>query len=298
MLTARCGGLSIIEVATVLRGAQPFNTGNVNATYVGQILLQDGAIRQAIIKDLDARELANELMAAAIALTVGLPMPTPYVAASPVGSLPSNKGPIIQGRQLTFATVDANTPSLRQLVLYRGIPNFPALISELLNWPGIGLLYAFDSFVANIDRNLGNVLFGGASRVLAIDHGHCFTGPQWAPADLQPDTIFVSKLKDWLTPQIPLPARPGKAAAAAVMTARLDNQNLEELGHQSGVGEILGPADFQALIRFLEARKIHVPRIAADRHQLHRVKQLIHKELPPFSPNPIGAVIECFVSCE
>lgn len=257
-------GFAIIELATVLRGAQPFNAGNVNSTYTGQVLLQSGVIRQAIIKDLDARELANELMAAAIALTIGLPVPTPYVAATSPGSLPSNKGPVIQGQQLTFASVDANTPSLKQVLLYRGLHNFPALIQELLNWPHVGLLYSFDSFVANVDRNLGNLLFGGANRVWAIDHGQCFSGPNWSPADLHPDKIFADKLKGWLTPEIPLASRPAKAAAAGVMTARLDNQDLQELGRLSGVAEILAPADFQALIAFLEARKIHVPRIAAD----------------------------------
>jgi len=257
-------GAVIIEFATVLRGAQPFNAGNVNATYDGQVLLEDGSIRQAIIKDLEPRELANELMAAAVALTVGLATPTPYVAAVDPGALQTTKGPIVNGKQMTFATVNVQTPSLRQIVIANGSSAIPALCQELMGWDDVGLLYGFDSFVANIDRNLGNLLFGGGDRVWAIDHGHCFSGPAWKATDLQSDKIFVDKLKLWLTPHMSEVLRRARAQNASDIVRQLNEENIEELGKRVGVDDLLDQADFDALIGFLEGRKTHVPRIAAD----------------------------------
>jgi hypothetical protein len=70
---------SFVRLATVLAGAQPFNEGNVNDTYRGQILEEEGNTRVAIIKDLDERQLVNELMASALAKAAGLPVPQPYL---------------------------------------------------------------------------------------------------------------------------------------------------------------------------------------------------------------------------
>ena len=56
-----------IQLATVLPGAKAFREGNVSETFRGQILLADGSVRSAVIKDLDQKELSNELLAAVLA---------------------------------------------------------------------------------------------------------------------------------------------------------------------------------------------------------------------------------------
>jgi hypothetical protein len=56
-----------IQLATVLPRAEPFKEGNVNETFRGQVLLGDRKVRGAILKDLDPRQLANELLVSALA---------------------------------------------------------------------------------------------------------------------------------------------------------------------------------------------------------------------------------------
>ncbi len=52
-----------VEFANVLAGAEGFNEGNLNETYRGQILRPGGVISNAILKDIESKELANELIA-------------------------------------------------------------------------------------------------------------------------------------------------------------------------------------------------------------------------------------------
>lgn len=46
----------------------------------------------------------------------------------------------------------------------------------------LGAICAFDYVFANIDRNIGNILFG--SSLIAIDHGRIFGSNHWAPKEL------------------------------------------------------------------------------------------------------------------
>jgi len=72
--------MSEIQFATVLPGAKAFKEGNVNDTYRGQILLADGTVKSAVIKDLDQKQLANELLASVLAHAAALPTPDAYLA--------------------------------------------------------------------------------------------------------------------------------------------------------------------------------------------------------------------------
>lgn len=102
---------AFVGLATVLAGARPFKEGNVNDTFRGQVLTHDGDTRAAIIKDLDARQLANELMGAALANAAGLPVPQAYLAMADPARLAASKGPeMAGGSRLLFASTDADTP--------------------------------------------------------------------------------------------------------------------------------------------------------------------------------------------
>jgi hypothetical protein len=254
-----------IGLATVLKGAVAFKVGNVSDTYVGPILLSNGQIQQAIIKDLPTRELANELMAATLSSAVGLPIPSPYIVAAASADLAASKGPALEdGRQLLFATVDAQTPSLRQILLASDPTVYQRLIERLLQWSHVGLLYGFDSLTANVDRHPGNLLFGGAEKVWLIDHGHCFTGPTWQPRDLDASSLYADKLKQWLTPYMDEGVRQTRASEAQNVVSLLGNKSIEELAQLNRVSTFLSEQDFAALVQFLNERKQHVPRLAAN----------------------------------
>ena len=250
-----------VKRATILAGAVPFKAANVNDTYRGQVLLEDQSISSAIIKDLDQRQLANELFAAALADALNLPVPKAYLAAAQPQTLPAKKGPTLpNGTRLVFASTYTHVPAVAQLYLGSGAA---AVREKLAEWEKIGALYAFDSWIANIDRHEGNLLFDGDNHVWLIDHGHCFSGPQWQAANLLAAHDYNNRLKDWLTPVISTPRRAALAADAAKYETPIGALNPSAVGDTNGVKDFLLEGDFNALISFLDKRSSQVPRLAA-----------------------------------
>jgi hypothetical protein len=255
---------SFVRFATVMRGAQPFKEGNVNDTFRGQVLVDGGIIRSAIIKDLDPKELANELMVAALAKAIDMPIPDAYLAAAAQDVLNARKGPELpDGSRLVFASADAQTPPVAQL--YLGAPPVVALrvLQRLAEWSGIGRLYGFDAWVANVDRHHRNLLFSGDKKVWLIDHGYCFSGPKWKAADLVPEKAYRHRLGEWLTPVMIDSRRAAVAGVAAITCDQVADLDLRLIGDLNHVSGILDSNDFAALVEFLRGRSSHVPRLAA-----------------------------------
>ena len=255
---------SFVQLATVLQGAIPLAEKGINDSFRGQLVLRDETIRPAIIKDLNPKELANELMVAALANAIGLPVPKAHLAIAPSGTISAKKGPAMaNGAKLVFGSADAQTPPVAQL--YHG--QAPAAIARirqrLANWKTIGRLYGFDSWVANTDRHERNLLFSGDKEVWLIDHGHCFTGPDWSPAELDPEGDFANKLKSWLTPVMSDDRRTVVAAEAADVSTSAMQLDLKKIGELNYLLRVLKGGDFNALVSFLTQRCAHVPRLSA-----------------------------------
>ncbi|NGO49757.1 HipA family kinase [Allomesorhizobium camelthorni] len=253
-----------LVLGTVLHGASPFKLGNVNDTFRGQVLCADGEARQAIIKDLSARQLANEVMAAAIGLASKLPIPMPIIARVEPGILAVSRCPLADGSgHLVFASADTHAENVQQI--YCGDPGKVPLIREkLAAWNDAAGMYGFDTWIANTDRHEGNLLFSGRSEIWLIDHGHSFTGPGWEPAHFQPDAQYNNRLSHWLTPTISDDRRREIAGPAGALPARLNGVELARLGELNYVAHILARGDFEALVAFLNARVQHVPRLASE----------------------------------
>lgn len=81
----------------------------------------------------------------------------------------------------------------------------------LENWPGFAQLVAFDTWLANVDRNTGNLIMTGKNRLVPIDHSDILTGPLWSFEDLiqHEDAWTLNKLIDiiWPVELLPLPIR-------------------------------------------------------------------------------------------
>ncbi|MBX3579514.1 MAG: hypothetical protein KF723_20100 [Rhizobiaceae bacterium] len=253
-----------LVLGTVLHGASPFNVGNVNDTFRGQVLCGDGEVRQAIIKDLSPRQLANEIMAAAIGLASRLPIPQPIIAKVEPGVLTASRCVLTDGTgHLVFASADMNTTNVQQV--YCGDPeNVPLIREKLAAWSDVAGMYGFDTWIANTDRHEGNLLFSGRNDIWLIDHGHSFTGPTWDPAHFKPDEQYNNRLAQWLTPSMSNDRRREVAGPAGSMPARLNGVDISRLGELNYVANILTRGDFDALVEFLNARVQHVPRLASD----------------------------------
>ena len=193
-------------------------------------MLGDGTIKSAIIKDLDPKQLANELMVApALADAAGLPIPGAHLAMVPLGIMTATKGPTLpDGARLVFGSADVLTPPVAQLYHGQGATAQTKVRKRLAEWDGVGGLYGFDSWIANTDRHERNLLFSGDKEAWLIDHGHCFTGPNWTPERLDPEKNYSNKLKGWLTPVMSDGRRTAAASAAAEIPKKSPGFEFEE----------------------------------------------------------------------
>jgi hypothetical protein len=253
-----------IELATVLLGASGFKEGNVNDTFRGQVMLADQSVRQAVIKDLDLIQLCNELMAFALARHVGLPIPDCYIGLVRPGVLNVSKGPVLpDSSRLVFISADVKVPNLTHRLTTSDAVAQAALYGEVAIWPDLGKLYAFDAWIANIDRHPGNLLFGGPGEAWLIDHGHSFTGPAWTPADLNPLRDVSNRLQEWMTPILTSDQKTQRRAEAVALGAGLAGFNADVTSKSCRVNELL-PVDFtQALKGFVEGRASTVGQFAS-----------------------------------
>lgn len=211
--------------AKVLAGAETFKDqgiANLSDTYRGQIFLESGEIKPAIIKDIPLRELANEVMAAALARVLALPVPPAFLALASPSVIAAKHAPRVGNDFLLFASADVSSPSVAQLVVGPDVWEKLQPIAETLISNGwTGDLYGFDAWAANVDRHIGNILFGGRNSAWLIDHGRCFTGPTWEASDLNAAQLFPHRLREWLTPLISPTDRDRFATEAAVLSDRL-----------------------------------------------------------------------------
>lgn len=250
--------------ATVLPGATSLQEGNANPIFRGQVLLADESVRGAILKDLGPRQLANELLVSALALQAGLPTPDAYLALVRGKDLPVFHGPTLpDGNRLVFASADVKVPNLAFQARGTTTENRQRLMDGILEWAGLGSLYGFDAWVANVDRHAGNLLFGGKEQVWLIDHGHCLSGPTWTPDDLKEDGNYRNRLTEWLTSRMNLVQKKKRLGEANKLAVGLASINVDDSMSASHVRALLPPTHVAAASAFLKARIDKVPRHAS-----------------------------------
>jgi hypothetical protein len=252
-----------ITLGRVLKGAVPFKNNNVSDTYRGPIITE-GNQTIAVIKDISAIELANELLSAAIGIKLGLPIPKPILALASKENLTAKNGPMINGERLVFCSEDVKQPSLA--FHYRGANGgyiFEQIIQKISEWDHIGNLYAFDAFIANTDRNLGNILISDNFEFWIIDHAYCFTGPNWKPEDLVPaDQQVLCKLSHWLTPKMSERYRTDSASKAASLEHQVRTIDFKFMALATYLQLLLSAGQIDGVLTFLTDRTPHIPRLA------------------------------------
>lgn len=126
------------------------------------IELPDGSRRAAILKRGPLGEVAAEAYSACLLLRWGLPVPQPHIVHEAGG--------------IAFASSDAGYPSLKRRLGLGDLPPGPARFEAekiaaaiAVSLPSAPLAAAADEAIQNVDRNLGNILWDGASEAW-IDH--------------------------------------------------------------------------------------------------------------------------------
>ncbi|MBB3159607.1 MULTISPECIES: HipA family kinase [Rhizobium] len=253
-----------IELATILKGAQGFKENNVNDTFRGQVLIGDGSIKQAVIKDLDLTQLCNELLAYSLAREVGLPVPDCYIGLARSDVLVATKAPLLKdGSRLVFVSIDVKVPNVTYRWTGSDLAGRKALFDEITQWGDLGHLYAYDAWIANIDRHPGNLLFGGKSEVWLIDHGHSFTGPDWLPPELDPEGEYDNRLSEWLTGHLTFAQKRKRAIEVRKFCTTIGSVDVGKTSKASRIASLLSETHVDALNGFLEKRVARVPEHAS-----------------------------------
>ncbi|WP_417813471.1 HipA family kinase [Thalassospira alkalitolerans] len=248
-----------IQLSRVLEGAVPFNENNVNSTFRGPVLTEDGETKLAVIKDLNLTQLCNELIASCLAEEFDLPVPKAMLGLVGEGVLDLRLAPQIENQaRLVFVSLDVKVPNLSYKIRQSTPEKQSTIIDKVRNWDQIGGLYAYDSWIANVDRHAGNLLFGEPDEIWLIDHGHSFTGPNWNLNDLVPHKEYDNRLSEWLTKLLTAIQKQAGASGIREFSNKIENYNADAVMRDSRVAEILSSNASQALKEFLEQRVQYV----------------------------------------
>tara|TARA_R110001583_G_scaffold194956_1_gene367910 strand:+ start:70205 stop:71002 length:798 start_codon:yes stop_codon:yes gene_type:complete len=251
--------MSEIQFATVLEGAQPFSENNVNSTFRGSVLTSGGDTKLAIIKDLNLVQLCNELIASCLAVEFGLPVPQAMLGMVEPGVLDVHLAPQLPNKaRLVFVSLDVKVPNLSYKITSSSAEVQSIVMEKVCNWEKIGDLYAYDTWIANIDRHAGNLLFGEPDEVWLIDHGHSFTGPCWNLTDLIPHTAYENRLSEWLTGRLTTTQKKAGASGVREFSNKVIDYDANAVMKNSRVAQILSGNASSALKQFLEQRVQYV----------------------------------------
>ena len=160
--------------------------GNVTPLWHGDALTPTGEVR-LYIKRAPRDEVLAECLCAVLGSALHLPIPRAFLVLDPVGWL---------GGGVLIGSEDAGFPSLKHHLACQ-LADLPA---ALATWPQLHTAALFDEWIANPDRNQGNLLWDAADQWLLIDHARALGA--WPPGS-----------------PVPAPTEPIANQLAAVVTA-------------------------------------------------------------------------------
>lgn len=169
-----------IGFGVVLPGGIPFSDGNVNPIFKCSMIANERAFI-AYVKILDLRQIVIECLCSVIGRLLEIPIPKPYIVLIELGVLPGGNGERMYG----FASEEVDYPSIKRQLNDTN----QEIVLDLINRSICMRVASFDEWIANDDRNLGNVLFDGSDSYFFIDHGKSL--PFGVPENLD---IAINKL--------------------------------------------------------------------------------------------------------
>jgi len=149
----------MIRMGRLLPGAQPIGIG-ISGAHRGIVRIGADEDVTAIVKPGPFGTIAAELFVAMLARDVSLTVPEPILVFDPVGY------------RLMAGSIDMEYPNL-----CAAFPDLDAnvasdlgkLCAKIQEWQCHPLVAAFDEWIANVDRNINNLLWDGSDFIL-IDH--------------------------------------------------------------------------------------------------------------------------------
>lgn len=150
-------------MATMLLGATRVDDQNVNPTWKAHVNTNSG-IKVAYVKIVEPRKIFVESVCALLGRKLGLPIPKPMIVQISHAAL---KDEVKAGSSiLAFGSEDASHPSFRRKMNQ----NNQEAMELIRKYSKILEISIFDEWIANTDRNIGNILFDGKNNFHFIDH--------------------------------------------------------------------------------------------------------------------------------
>lgn len=254
-----------IVPALLLPGAAllPEEQKGVNETYRGPIETASGKTF-AYVKLLDVKQLINELVSSVLGRTLGLPIPPGFVVLVSRDDYPESEFLLTQGQDkaLAFGVEAIGHPDLKRRIRLEG----DSVVQELFRtWTGWCDAMTFDEWIANRDRNQGNLLLGAPGEVWLIDHGQAFTGPNWAPGDLDPAVAVRNEIARVLAPHLALPERHRALRRATEISEECRKIDADEAMKEGFTAAFASDGEIQALRNFISKRVDELVRLISMR---------------------------------
>ncbi|MGB2680797.1 MAG: HipA family kinase [Candidatus Competibacter sp.] len=172
-----------IEIGLMLPGAKRFNDQNMNPTWKTHVKTHDSIV-VAYVKRISHRKLFVECVCSVLGRHLGLPIPKPLIIKITNENF---KDIPISKYELAFGSEDAGYPSFR-----RYLKNNEAM-KKLKNFSKTLDVGVFDEWIANWDRNVGNILYDGSEKFSFIDHENAID-PTLKPGDPAKSNQIISAL--------------------------------------------------------------------------------------------------------
>lgn len=183
------------------------------------------------------KSILNEIVGYIIGKSLGLPVPSEAGIIMIKGSqLSSPPDWISEDKEIMAWWVkDMFFPSLKQYYDFSKLGDHDILLNklvkELLANDSTSQIIAFDDLIANIDRNIGNILKTKNGKFILIDHGLCLTRSDWIASDLKPELPYPNKILELISANLNLQKKHNIIESKRLLFKQIETaiSNLREL---------------------------------------------------------------------
>lgn len=261
-----------LETAYLLPGASLLEKGESGffETYRGIIETSTGKT-DAYVKLVGSTTLSNEIISTLIGRASNLPIPKGYLVQVSAKDYPNSQ--FLKGQKLscTIAYGSENAHALtfgRHYKISSEDDEDEAFRQLLPQWSTWRDAVVFDEWIANGDRNVGNLLIGAKSEVWLIDHSHAFTGPNWQACRLSPSAYTKNRLAEHVERCVSRDDKATLRTHVNCLAGKFKQLNISEIIDASEVKNLIGDDDVQALERFIRERIDMLPAKIAEHIQM------------------------------
>ena len=231
-------------------------SGQMAQTYACGIQWNDGKETKAFIKRFEnqkALALVNEVTGYILAKSCGLPVPSYAGLINTVPQQFDDESATFGNWAFVVSSLEGSTPG--SFYDINDIQTCRTLMDLVAGWDRLSDAIAFDDWVANEDRHLGNIMVAGKNRIYLFDHSNLPITLNWQANQLDPSYIAENVLANNLYHLncTPLPVK-SMVAHATNSHADVYRSTVQELTYWWDVLLENDPARRSALEKFISTR--------------------------------------------